>query len=97
VPQVVPFPLPLERPPVLLQFSEARFGAIAEQSAVETYVQIYLCRNAQETLISVLDSDAIVVLGGPKRKWLSFWKTPEERLARRLRLAGYEVLFKETE
>jgi len=106
VPQVVAYTLPLESPPVLVQFSEDRFRAIAAQSGVETSVQIYLCRDRLETLISVLDSDSIVVLGGPKRKWPwwpSIWKTPsfcrtkEEHLAWRLRLTGFEVLFTETE
>jgi len=36
---------------------------------------------------------SIVILGGRKR----WWPTKEERLARQLRRAGYEVLFKETE
>src|SRR5215467_5445052 len=30
VPQIVPFPLPLEKPPVLIDFSERRFREIAE-------------------------------------------------------------------
>jgi len=96
VPQVVPYPLPLESPPVLLQFNENRFRVIASRSAVETSVQIYLCRDRLETLISVLRAGAIVVLAGRKRTSL-WWPTRDERLARRLRLAGYEVLFKEME
>ena len=96
VPQVVPYPLPLESPPVLLQFNANRFRAIASRSAVETSVQIYLCRDRLETLISVLSAGAIVVLAGRKRT-SPWWPTKDERLARRLRLAGYEVLFKETE
>ena len=42
VPQMVPYPLPLESPPVLLDFSENRFRVIASESPVETSVQIYL-------------------------------------------------------
>src|ERR1700736_2026405 len=42
VPQVVPYPLPLETPPVLLEFNEHRFRVIANESLVETSVQIYL-------------------------------------------------------
>jgi hypothetical protein len=93
-PQVVPDPLPLETPPVLVEFNENRFRAIASESPVETSVQIYLCRDRIETLTSVLKPRSIVVLGGRKRSW---WPTKDERLARRLRRAGYEVLFKETE
>jgi len=93
VPQVVPYPLPLESPPVLVEFNENRFRVMASQSPVETSVHVYLCRDRFETLASVLKPGSIVVLGG-RRRW---WSTKEERLARQLRRAGYEVLFKETE
>jgi len=92
-PQVVPYPLPLETPPVLIEFNENRFRVMAKESPVETSVQIYLCRDRFETLSSVLKRGSVVVLGG-KRKW---WPTKDQRLARRLRRAGYEVIFKETE
>jgi hypothetical protein len=93
VPQVVPYPLPLDSPPVLVEFNENRFRVIASESPVETSVQIYLCRDRFEMLKSALQPGSIVVLGGRKR----WWPTKEERLARQLRRAGYEVLFKETE
>jgi len=93
VPQVVPYPLPLESPPVLVEFNEKRFRVIASQSPVETKVHIYLCRDKLETLTSVLGPRSIVVLAGRRRWWLS----RDERLARQLRRAGYEVIFKEME
>jgi hypothetical protein len=96
VPQVVPYPLPLETPPVLVEFNENRFRAMASQSPVETSVQIYLCRDRFETLKSVLKPGSIVVLGGHKSRWM-WWPTKDEILARQLLRAGYEVLFKETE
>ena len=92
VPQVVPYPLPLETPPVLVEFNENRFRVMASESPVETSVQIYLCRDRFETLTSVLKPGSIVVVGGRKR----WWPTKDELLARQLRRAGYEVLFKET-
>ena len=93
VPQVVPYPLPLETPPVRAEFNENRFRVITSESPVETSVQIYLCRDRFEALTSALKPGSIVVLGG-KRRW---WSTRDERLAWKLRRAGYEVLFKETE
>src|SRR5450432_1552002 len=54
VPQVVPFPLPLESPPVLVEFNENRFRVMATKSPVETSVHIYLCRDRFQTLTSVL-------------------------------------------
>ncbi len=93
VPQVVPYPLPLESPPVLVEFNERRFRVIASQSPVETSVRIYLCRDPLETLTRALSTGSIVVLGERKR----WWPTREKKLARQLRRAGHEVVFKETE
>jgi hypothetical protein len=93
VPQVVPYPLPLETPPVLVEFNENRFRVIASENPVETSVKIYLCRDRFETLTSILEPGSIVVVGG-RRRW---WPTKDEVLARQLRGAGYEVMFKETE
>src|SRR5262249_42917595 len=87
VTQVVPYPLPLESPPVLVDFSENRFRVIANESLVETNVQIYLCRDRFQALASALKRGSIVVLGGIKRTW---WPTRDQALARDLRRAGYE-------
>jgi len=93
VPQVVPYPLPLASPPVLLDFSERRFCAIAAESPVETTVRLYLCRDCVETLSSVLAPSSLIVIGARK----SWWPTREKRLVRRLRQAGHEVIFTEME
>jgi hypothetical protein len=93
VPQVVPYPLPLESPPVLLEFSERRFRTIAEESPVETMVHIYLCRDSLETLLTVLQPHSLVVVGSRKR----WWPTSEKRLAKKLRGAGHEVVLAEME
>ena len=92
VPQAVPYPIPLENPPVQMNFNETRFRVMASESRVETSVHIYLCRDRFETLTSVLKPGSIVVLGGRKR----WWPTKDELMARQLRRAGYEVVFKET-
>jgi hypothetical protein len=94
VPQQVPQPLPLENPPVLAEFNERRFQAIAGESHVETSVHVFLCRDRAQTLKSVLGPGSIVVIGGRKRPW---WPTRDEVLARELRRADFEVIFTETE
>ncbi len=91
VPQIVPYPLPLNSPPVLLDFTERRFEAIARNSLVETVVRIYLCRDGFRLLQDVLKPGAVVVLGG-RHRW---WPTAGKSLARKLRRAGYEVIFAE--
>lgn len=93
VPQVVHYSVPLETPPILVEFSENRFRVMASRSPVQTSVRIYLCRDRFEALVSVLKPGSIVVLGGRT----SWWPTKDEHLARQLRRAGYEVIFKETE
>jgi hypothetical protein len=91
VPEVVPYVLPLETPPIPVLFNEHRFRVIASKSPVETTVRIYLCRDRLAAIKSALKPGSIVVLGGPTR----WWPTKDERLARDLRQAGYEVIFKE--
>jgi hypothetical protein len=93
VPQIVPYPLPLESPPVLLEWNERRFRVIAEECPVETSVHIYLCRDRVETLSAALKPYSLIVVGGRKR----WWPTSESRLARTLRRAGHEVVFAEAE
>lgn len=93
VPQIVPYPLPLASPPVLLDFHERRLQELASRSPVETTVSVYLCRDREETLVSVLKPGSLIVLGG-KRRW---WPTAEGRLAKVLRRAGHEVIFARTE
>jgi hypothetical protein len=85
-PQVVPYSLPLESPPVLLVWSERRFREIAAESPVETTVQIYLCRDRLATLLAVLKPHSLVVLAGRKR----WWPTSAKRLARKLCAAGHK-------
>jgi len=91
VPQIVPFPLPLTSPPVLLEFQEKRFKEIASESRVDITVQLYLCRDGMDTLRKVLKPHSLVVVGGRKR----FWPTLAQRLARRLRKSGHEVILTE--
>jgi hypothetical protein len=93
VPQVVPYPLPLNSPQVSRDFTGGHFSVIVGQSRVETNVAVYLCRDRLETLRAVLKPRSLVVIGGRK----SWWPTSEQRLAAHLRRAGHEVVFSEME
>jgi len=92
-PQVVPYPRPLTSPPVLLDFSERRLRVIADQSPVDTTVRVYLCRDKWEALKQALRPRSLIVIGGRK----TWWPTEEKRLAKKLRRAGHDVVFAETE
>jgi hypothetical protein len=103
-PQVVPYPLPLEQPPVRRDWNAKHFCTMAAQCPVETTVHFYLCRDFSETLLNVLKPSALVVIGSGKRwRWPTFclptlyWPTKEERLAKKLTKAGHEVILAETE
>jgi hypothetical protein len=89
---VIPYPLPLERPPVRCDFSERRLLDIASASPVETTVQLCMCRQRFETLVALLRPRSLVVIGGHK----TWWPTKEEKLARELRRAGHEVILAES-
>jgi hypothetical protein len=93
VPQVVPYPLPLESPPVLLDWNERRFRVIATECLVETTVQISLGRDRFQALGTVLNPRSVVVIGA-RRRW---WFTPERRLVRHLRRSGHQVIVTEME
>lgn len=89
VPQVVAYPAPLECPPVLLEFSENRFRSLAAAEAIETRVEIHLCRDVSTVFDQALAPGSMVVIGGGRR----WWPTPEQCLVRRLHRLGHEVIF----
>jgi len=91
---VVPFPLPLEDPPVSLGWSRERFRALAAQSPVDTVVRLYLCRDRGETLEQALSPKSVVVIGARNARWPF---TAAARLRRQLVRAGHEVIFAESE
>lgn len=93
VPEVVPYHLPLNKPPVVHAWNEDRFRALAAASPVETSVKFYLCRDADETLVRELTPRSLVVIG-VRKHW---WPTREARLAANLRRAGHEVILAEME
>jgi hypothetical protein len=93
VPEVVPFHLPLNKPPVLHDWNERRFRVLAAGCPVETSVMFYLCRDRDGALAGALKPHSLVVIGGKKR----WWPTSECRLARRMRGLGHEVILTETE
>jgi hypothetical protein len=86
--QVVPYALPLDRPPVPMEFVTRRLEEMATQVPGKVRVFAYLCRDPREALKRILTSDGPVVMGIRKR----WWPNPDERLARTLRRAGYDMI-----
>jgi hypothetical protein len=87
--QVVPYSLPLDRPPIPLDFVVGRCEAIASRIPEIVSVSVYLCRGLDEAFKQIIKPDGVVVMGIRK----SWWPTPEERWARQLQRAGHDVIF----
>jgi hypothetical protein len=86
----VPYPLPLNRPPIARAFRLRQFRLLSCQGAVEMQIELRLCRDARRCLRDSLAQESLVIIGG-KRSW--FWPTREIRLARILRKSGHHVVF----
>jgi hypothetical protein len=89
---VIPYPLPLDSPPVRRDLTERRLVETANASPIETTVHLCMCRQRLETLIALLRPHSLVVIGGRK----SWRPTKEEKLARELRRAGHAVILAES-
>ena len=91
--QVVPFPLPLDEPPVPMEFVIRRFEEIASEITAEVKVSAYLCRNPMQALKHIIPHHSPVVIGIRK----SWWPSREERLARKMLRAGFNMTLVKTE
>jgi hypothetical protein len=91
--QTVPFTLPLDDPSVPFEFLVRRLEEMAAQFPVPIKISAYLCRDQLEALKLVLNCYCPVVMGFRKR----WWPTRDERVARKLRRAGYNVILVESE
>ena len=89
--QVVLYPLPLEHPPVDVDFLAERLRAVADEAAVLVEIHLYFGRDILETLEAVLHPDTILVIGSENQGWGSRKRT----LIKRLLKNGYSVVLAE--
>lgn len=94
VAQVVPYPLPLADPDVPVEFTERVLESLArEEDDADTTIEIYLCRDRNETIRRALPPDSFVIVGARKRRWCPSWlPSRESQLTRLLRHDGRRVL-----
>jgi hypothetical protein len=85
--QVVPYPLPLERPDVAPALIENKLKAIAGEVDAPVEVRLLFARDAATAIQDTLPADSLVVLATRK----SWWPTAEAKLARSLGRAGHSV------
>jgi hypothetical protein len=84
----IPYPLALKSPPVPVAFTEEKLLRLASTQAIDTTIQVYLCRDLTATIRHALKPESVVVIGGPKH----WWRTRERSLARALRRDGHHVI-----
>jgi hypothetical protein len=96
-PQVVPYPLPVESPPVSKDFNQRRFQTLASEGSapvrIDTRVELCLCRDRDDAVCEALKPEALVVMGVHQ----SWWPTAEKALARKLRNKGHHVILVDPE
>ena len=92
VAQTVPYPLPLDRPAVRADFTERALSQLAGGQDVDTRVNVYLCRDRDQTVRRELAADSIVLIG-TRARWL---RHAERKLAGLLRRDGHHVILVET-
>jgi hypothetical protein len=78
-PQVVPYGVDLDQPPVRPEFTGAKMLRLAAEAGVEAGVHVVLCRDRIEGLESVLGTNAVVIAG-------------ENKLIRQLTKRGHQAL-----
>jgi len=84
---VIPYPSPLECQAVIRKRLEAELTSVARTSPAAIRVKLVFARNREDAYLGLLKRRSLVVIG-TKDRW---WRTREERLARRLTAGGHSV------
>ena len=85
--QVVPFPLPLDRPAISPSFFEQELNAVARDVEVPVDTQVVIARDREVGFDRAIPPASLVVLATRKR----WWPTAQAKLARLLARAGHSV------
>jgi hypothetical protein len=86
--QVVPFPCPLDQPPINKEFSEQRLQELLRESGLPGRTAVLYTRDWLEGFRKVLEPGSLVIVAYQKR----WWRTSEDKLARTLMNAGHDVM-----
>lgn len=84
---VLPYPSPLECQDGIRQRLEAELSAVVRSTQAVIRVKLVFARDREDAFIGLLPRQSLVVIG-TKDRW---WRTREERLARRLTSSGHSV------
>ncbi len=95
--KAVPYPLPIDTPPVAMRFDRERMLTFVSENSDDASVLMCYCRDEVDALLYLLQinlhllrSNSIIVIAGKKRRWLP---TKEQLIASKLQEAGHRVVF----
>jgi hypothetical protein len=83
--RLIPYPPDLSSSPVPVQFLEEQLKSLS--SGLPTDCEIRFARDAEQVLVGAPHEDSVVIPATRRR----LWRTHTERLAAKLRKAGYRV------
>lgn len=75
---MVPYPLPLERPPIAIEFTGQALLRMVSEEEVETVIRVRLSRDNEETIREALAPESVVVMSRrgrwrPIPEWMLAW------------------------
>jgi hypothetical protein len=86
--RTVPYPLPLDKPPVDREVVARNISTLADGQPIPTRIEICFGRDMVESLLQSLRPNSIVLVGS-KTKW---WPAKERRLAKQLARHGHQII-----
>jgi hypothetical protein len=87
--RAVPYPLPLDHPPVNSEVLATSFRTLVQGQPIPTRVEICYGRDIIDSIRQSLSPNSLVVIGARTRSW----PTREQRWAKQLNRLGHQVIF----
>lgn len=88
MPYEVSYVLPLDRPPVALEFLQAQLAELGALAKAEVDATVCLCRDRKNALLQLLPPNALVIVGDKKR----WWPTAQQKLWGDLQKKGHQII-----
>jgi hypothetical protein len=86
--RTVPYPLPLDKPPVDREVVARNISTLADGQPIPTRIEICFGRDVVESLLQSLSPNSIVLVGS-KSRW---WENKERKLAKQLARHGHQII-----
>jgi hypothetical protein len=86
--RTVPYPLPLDKPPVDREVVARNISTLADGQPIPTRIEICFGRDVVESLLLSLSPNSIVLVGSK----ISWWRPKERKLAKQLARHGHQII-----